>query len=252
MEYGRPVLWLFWSGLETVNQATASGAGPWILAFFDAAGPWIIAFFLAWLFALAELLSRHSMEIRILVKVPSVWAYLVLNGASAVAALLLLREMGLFSPSEIAQGFGAGIGAVIFLRSSLHLSITGEESKDFGFFQVTKIFLDLAERGVVRGAGTRLSVDVEKIMKNVDFNKAMSNLPILCLDLIRTDVPMYEKGLQLGDEIAKIRADSSMDEHAKTLWLGRQIGRLTGTDLLAAVVKQLGDRITTNKEKAGQ
>jgi len=190
------------------------------------------------------------MEIRILVKVPSVWVYLLLNGASAVTVLALMRETDVFSANNMIQGLGAGVGAVLLLRSSLmHLKV-GDSSVDAGLFQLTKIFLNTAERGVIRGGNKRFSDAIKEIMRNVDFAKAQTALPLICLELAE-DVSK-EQAHQLGVEIAEVRADSSIEEHAKTLWLGIKIGRLTGTDLLSAVVEQLGDQIKTTNENEDQ
>jgi hypothetical protein len=78
--------------------------------------------------------------------------------------------------------------------------------------------------------------EVEEIMKDVDFNKAVKTLPATCLNLMQNvSKEEYEK---MAHEVLDLEKGEIIQE-AKALNLGIIISRVTGPELLHKAVQSL-------------
>ena len=80
---------------------------------------------------------------------------------------------------------------------------------------------------------------VQKIMKDVSFEKAYKLLPLYCFHIMNTPRKQQE---QLGEKMKMFYAQP-MTDHQKTTLLGIALIEIVGERLLKQAVKNLGDAI---------
>ena len=87
-------------------------------------------------------------------------------------------------------------------------------------------------------------------MQDVDFNKAMTALPVYCFQLLPNVREDEQK--QAAEAINALKLDESMDTRWKSLTLGLTLLTITGDDTLKEAVKTLGDSISSRVTAASQ
>jgi hypothetical protein len=104
-----------------------------------------------------------------------------------------------------------------------------------------KSLLDASDLSINRGQATARADDVAPVMVDIVFDKAKTTLPTLCMTLVEGFPDDQRK--QLGEQIAQLDSDPTVEPTAKTTILGAYLIRQFGAEVLARAVATLGDRI---------
>jgi hypothetical protein len=136
----------------------------------------------------SELISRYKDHPWAAVKSWPAAFYLAINSAASVAALLLMPSgwLGLSRGMRILM---AGVSAMAFFRTSLFVVRAGDRDVGIGPSGFLQIFLGAADRAVDRRRAAASSDAVTKVMRDVDFSKALRALPPYCLALMQNVPP---------------------------------------------------------------
>jgi hypothetical protein len=207
-----------------------------------------IAFLLGCLTAFAELLSRYNQLRQIMTLKPSL-IYLLINGITSGLAYIFLVEMEMLNENVIGRVFLAGSSAMIILRSSLASIKVGDRNIEAGGAAILQVFLNSADRAFDRMRSQSEIEQIERVMKDVSFEKAKLALPMTCFTIMK-NVSQDEQDLISG-EVKKLE-EVAFDNHTKAINLGTVLMNVTGIDLLEKSVKVLGKSITREISKAGK
>ncbi len=198
---------------------------------------YLITFLLGCVAASAELLSRYD-RITQIFKYLASWVYLFINGSSAILAYWFISEykldLGTLTQTEIGKILVSGTSSMIILRSSFASIRNGSQNIEAGFVSITNVFLKSADRTFDRKRSIEDYKEIETVMKDIDFNKAKIDLPLICLSMMK-NVP-YEEQKLLGDDIAKLSQNENCSLKAKSISLGTLVSEITGIELLKEVV----------------
>jgi hypothetical protein len=209
---------------------------------------WIVAAVGA-LLGLCELLSRYRDEpIRAIVNV-SAGAYIVINAAAGLLALLLLNvwkvDFGLTADDAVKLRvmliLAAGLGAMAFFRSSFFTFRIGDKDVPLGLGLIMQVLLDVTDRAVDRGRATPRAVAVTEIMKGIDFSKANLALPSYCFALMQ-NVSKDEQSA-IGQQVTAL-ATSNMSNPIRAYLLGLILLNVVGETVLRAAIDTLRPEIT--------
>lgn len=205
--------------------------------------------------AFTELLSRYKRPSLILWRLPSIF-YILLNGVVAFFVYRYINLLGIkvyinnSNNAEISQVILAGTSSLLLLRSSFGIYKKGEEIVEIGFSGILKIIFDYCDRKFDQIFTEDNLKTIGKIMQNkdytIDFEKAKTDLPVLCMKMMTNLSPAESK--QLGIEVADLnQSDSKKSEFqfnkSKIIALGFIISEYTGIKLLEAAVNSLKDDI---------
>ncbi|MEV5571235.1 hypothetical protein AB0L06_14390 [Spirillospora sp. NPDC052269] len=215
---------------------------------------YLITVALACLVGVAELVSRYRDRPITLVRVPSTWAYVLINGAAGAGSLLLLRtfhwDFGVTSPRMLgaAQVLAASLGSMMIFRSAVFTVRVGDEDVAVGPSTLLTSLLAAADRGVDRVQARSRAQDVGRIMEGVSFPRARLALPTYCLGLLQ-NVPAEDQA-DLRTAVDAL-AGSDMSDGQKTLNLGLLLMNVAGPDVLDAAVRSLRKEIVDEGGQAG-
>ena len=218
--------------------------------------PTLIYFFVAFLCgciaATAELFSRYSHSPGSIIRLKESYTYLALNGIASLIAYVIIKKSGIsigpLGNSPLTQAIIGGLSAMAILRSSVASIKRGEATFDVGFAPLIQVFMDKVDRAFDRNRSQDELTEISKIMNNVDFIKAVKDLPTTCLNLMQH--VSKEEGEKMGRDVADL-GKSGLNPQAKSLNLGLIISRVTGPALLQSAVKSLGDSIQPTAQPPG-
>jgi len=204
----------------------------------------IIVFGIGCLFGITEIFSRYT-ESKYLSKVWQFYAYILLNGLVSILALFLIKYFRGVDPSavekiEINNLIIAGLGGMIILRSSIFPIKHKGEKVEIGFGSMAQIFLDKVESKMNANSASLRMKEINKLMKNIDFNKAKYELTTLCISYIDKFPPEDTTSVMTG--IEKI-ANLEIDNLNKSLQLGRILSRYCDYTVLKTAIEILDDKI---------
>jgi len=188
----------------------------------------------------SELISRYKDDPGSALKSWPAIFYIAINSAASAGALGLIRAMNWFQSSAWTQILMAGVSAMAFFRSSLFVIRAGERDVGVGPNGFLQIFLAAADRAVDRKRAEARSDAVAKVMKGVDFTKAIDVLPPFCLALMQNVSPEDQQVLK---RVVEDLARRNQDSNVNSLLLGLELINVVGIDVLATAVKSLGDQI---------
>lgn len=144
--------------------------------------------------------------------------------------------MGWFGPSNLTKVLMAGISAMAFFRTSLFVVRTGDRDVGIGPSGFLQIFLAAADR---QRASVRSNA-VAKLMKGIDFNRAIKALPPYCLALMQNVSPEDQQTLK---RVFTALEAQNADPDVKTLLLGIELINVVGVDVLTTAVGSIQDQI---------
>jgi hypothetical protein len=200
--------------------------------------------FFAGFVAYAELLSRyHDSPGRLVGALPTPF-YLLINIAAGIAALLIVRKLGLVAGTKAPRLYAillAGFGAVAFFRTSLFTMRVGGADIGVGPSAVLQSLLAGADRMIDRDQAQGRAADVAEIMRGIAFEKAQISLPSLCFLLVENITPADQQGV--SEQIKRLAATAEVGADQKAIILGVYLIRLVGTDVLDLAVEALGAEI---------
>ena len=188
----------------------------------------------------SELISRYKDDPAASIKSWPAIFYIAINSAASIGALGLIHANGWFTTSRWAQILMAGVSAMAFFRTSLFVVRAGDRDVGVGPSGFLQIFLAAADRDVDRTRAAARSDAVARVMKGVDFDKAVQVLTPYCFALLQNlsaEDQATEK--QVLEELKQREAAPNV----KVLLLGIELMNVVGVDVLTAAVNSLGDQI---------
>lgn len=206
--------------------------------------PFILAFAVGGLGATAELFHRYPDSPVRIFKFAESYFYLLINGGASILAYTILRDPPGQGSSPYIQAVYAGLFGLAIIRSSVANLKSSKGNFQLGPGYLLQIFLDKTDREFDRQRSEHNSREISKIMEEVDFTKAVKNLPVLCLALME-NVDDSEQNL-LAKYVGDLE-EGDLDPRAKSIILGTIIARITGNDLLKSAVNTLGSTIQKSK-----
>jgi hypothetical protein len=193
----------------------------------------------------SELISRYKDDPAASIKSWPAIFYIAINSAASIGALGLIHANGWFTTSRWAQILMAGVSAMAFFRSSLFVVRAGDRDVGVGPSGFLQIFLGAADRAVDRKRAAARSDAVAKVMKDIDFEKAVRALPPFCLALMQ-NVPPEDQ--QVLDRVLETLEKSDAEPSVKALLLGIELINVVGVDVLTTAVSSLGAQIRSVQE----
>ncbi|RAY13186.1 hypothetical protein DPM19_22105 [Actinomadura craniellae] len=212
---------------------------------------YLIVATLGGLVGMAELITRYRDRPASLVRVPSTWAYVLLNAGAGVGALLLIRTFGwdlgarTASTTAAAQMVAASLGSMAVFRSALFTVRVGDEDVAVGPSTLLTSLLAAADRGVDRMQAETRVREAENFTE-ISFEKARLALPTLCLALLQNVSAEDQADLRTAVDAL---AGSEMTDAQKSLNLILLLMNVAGPAVVKAAVGLLGDEIAV--EPAG-
>jgi len=191
-----------------------------------------------------ELVSRYQDNPGQLIGARATPLYVIVNMAAGIAALGIVQTMHVFKTAEnswLNELLLAGFGSVAFFRTSLFTVRIGGNDVGIGPSALLQALLNAADRMVDRGQAEGRAEHVGGIMRDVDFAKARSSLPLFCIILVQNLTADDKKSL--GDQINELNDAVGVPDETKAILLGVMIIRVVGPDVLERAVTALGDHI---------
>lgn len=168
-----------------------------------------------------------------------VLVYMLANGIISIFAFYLIKIMSKESFVETTIDINdiiiAGLSGMAILRSSLFSITYNNKNIEIGLATATQSMLNKIDSKINHNIAVRRMRDVYDIMKDVNFELAKEELPILCIKYI--DNFTAEDSNNLIDGITKI--NNSFNCLNKSLLLGREISRYCELDILRQAVNKL-------------
>ncbi|HLV75126.1 hypothetical protein FHX41_3929 [Actinomadura hallensis] len=205
-----------------------------------------VAVSLSCLVGVAELVSRYRDRPTTLVRVPSTWAYVLINGAAGAGSLLLLHtfdwRFGVQSADVAAatQVLVASLGSMMVFRSAVFTVRVGDEDVAVGPSTLLTALLAAADRGVDRMQAKTRAQEAGEIMRGVSFAKAKLALPTYCLGLLQNVSAEDQADLRTAVDAL---AGSEMTDGQMALNLGLLLMNVAGPDVLRSAVETLREEI---------
>jgi hypothetical protein len=212
-----------------------------------------VAVSLSCLVGIAELVSRYRDRPTTLVRVPSTWAYVLINGGAGAGSLLLLHtfgwRFGVQSPqiADATQVLVASLGSMMVFRSAVFTVRVGDEDVAVGPSTLLTSLLAAADRGVDRMQAKTRAHEAGEIMRGVSFAKSRLALPTYCLGLLQNVSAEDQADLRTAVDAL---AGSEMTDGQMALNLGLLLMNVAGPDVLRSAVETLRDEITADGAQA--
>ncbi|WP_245679651.1 hypothetical protein [Actinomadura hibisca] len=216
---------------------------------------YLVAVSLSCLVGVAELVSRYRDRPTTLVRVPSTWAYVLINGAAGAGSLLLLHtfdwKFGVQSPevSGATQVLVASLGSMMVFRSAVFTVRVGDEDVAVGPSTLLTSLLAAADRGVDRMQARTRARETGDIMKGVSFDRAKLALPTYCLGLLQNVSAEDQADLRTAVDAL---AGSEMTDTQMAYNLGLLLMNVAGPDVLRAAVDTMRPEISGPGERSGE
>lgn len=209
---------------------------------------YLIAVSLSCLVGVAELVSRYRDRPTTLIRVPSTWAYVLINGAAGAGSLLLLHvfnwRFGVKAPevADATQVLVASLGSMMVFRSAIFTVRVGDEDVAVGPSTLLTSLLAAADRGVDRMQARNRAREAGQIMRGVSYSRAQLALPTYCLGLLQNVSAEEQADLRTAvDALAGVDMTDTQKAHN----LGLLLLNVAGPDVLDAAVSTLRDEIVS-------
>jgi hypothetical protein len=204
---------------------------------------------LAGLVGFGELVSRYQDRPGRLLGEYATIVYVLVNAVSGLAALDIVIVTHIFEKSDPAwlyQMLLAGFGAVAFFRTSLFTVRIGGTDVGIGPSALLQSLLNAADRMLDRGQAGGRAGDAAEIMRKVDFAKARTALPVLCMIAVQGIPDDVQENV--SKQIEAVNARNDITPEAKSIILGIYLIRIVGPDVLERSVEALGTSIQRIRE----
>jgi hypothetical protein len=215
---------------------------------------WILVALLGAAVGIGELTSRYRDEpTKALLTIPAM-IYIALNAAASVMALALGRGVELWTTVDQntvswTQVLTAGLGAMVFLRSSVFRIRVGEEDVDVGPSSFLTSVITAADRAVDRVRAQERAWTVTQVMGNVASDKALEILPSYLSALMQNF--NQEEQSRFDQSVNRIRSGQLSNE-TKVLLLGLVAMTHMGGGVLRSAVQSLAAQLKSSaKETLG-
>ena len=142
----------------------------------------------------------------------------------------------------------AGVSAMAFFRTSLFVVRAGDRDVGVGPSGFLQIFLAAADRAVDRTRARARSDAVAKVMKGVDFDKALQVLAPYCIALMQN---LSAEDQDVLKRVLEALRQREAAPSVKALLLGIELINVVGADVLTTAVGSLGEQIRSAPRVAG-
>lgn len=209
--------------------------------------PYLIVSVLGALVGVAELITRYRDRPASLVRVPSTWAYVLINASAGAIALYLMHTFGWnlgtghnADARHLAQVLVAGFGSMALFRSALFTIRVHDQDVPVGPSTLLSSLLAAADRGVDRMVANNRAREAGRIMSDISFAKSHLALPTLCLALLQNVSAEDQRDLRTAVDAL---AASPMTDAQKALNLGLLLMNIAGPEVVGSAVNTLYDEI---------
>jgi hypothetical protein len=194
---------------------------------------------IAGLVGVAEILARYRSDPLYSLKQPPAWVYVIVNAASGVLALVLVRAFGwTFGQTTnvtLWRILVAGFGAVALFRSSLFVTKVGGTDVNVGPSVVLQGILDTFDRYVDRKSAKEISkILTAPELAGLNPNAVMTVLPVLCLALMQ-NFSASDQAL-LGAALNSIKTDPTLGSDSRMRAVVIQLAKYLGPELVTGVL----------------
>jgi hypothetical protein len=194
----------------------------------------------------AELIGRYRDAPSRALRTGGALVYIIVNLVAAIAALFLIQKIGVIQETDVSKRaiyevLIAGVGSIVFLRSSLFKATINEAEVSIGPAFLLDILLTAADQSVAQRRAEQRTTDAAEVMRDVSFDKAFVVLPTLCIGLMRTVSEADQASI--SRQVALIQANPAVTPHARSLLLGALLMSFFGLDMLREAIKQLAPDI---------
>lgn len=189
---------------------------------------------------LAEIVARYRSEPSFALQRLTAWAYILINVAAGVGALFLVRAFGwTFGQTDhvdLWRSLVAGFGALAVFRSSLFVTKVGETEVNVGPSQILTSILDTFDRAIDRKCAARIADGISpEELDELDPNRVISTLPVLCLALMQ-NFSTADQAL-LATALEKTNQNENLSTRAKMRATIVQLAKFLGNELVGKVLK---------------
>lgn len=195
-----------------------------------------------------ELAARYRYAPMRAVLTASGLAYMLINVGASWCAYYLLEEYGDILPATAKPStyvLLAGIGALVFLRSSIFKVRIGDTDIGIGPAALLDTILLVADRGVDRREAVARAADISELVTGIqDRNRAALILTKYCISLMQNVDDATTKALI--DDVRKIMIDQDVPQAIRLDIVALRLGTIVGPDVLEAAIAALGDRLRNN------
>jgi hypothetical protein len=186
-----------------------------------------------------EIVSRYRDAPMRALLCPSALFYIVFNLSAACAAYGLIHAFGWEFGAEGAETtrwtrvLVAGFGAMALFRSALFVVRIGTQDVAIGPASLLGALMNVADRGVDRARGRERAEEVSRLLKDVGWPQARTELPALCLGLMQNATALEKSAL--ADAIRDIDA-GELEDDVRVLLVGLELLNLAGIGVLTGAV----------------
>lgn len=177
--------------------------------------------------------------------------YIVVNLAASMLALGLIwvfnwtfeRDANNRAEVLVTQVLVAGLSAMVLFRSAMFTVRQGGEEMPIGPANVLQSILNASDRGVDRIRAEERARLVAARMKDISFDKASLELPVVALALMQNLSKEEQEGLHEQIRLLK-ETNQGVSNEGKCLALGLTLFTLVGNDVLEEAIKAVRSQIT--------
>jgi hypothetical protein len=175
------------------------------------------------------------------------WLYIAVNVAASIAALALIWTFDWTFERDTAQAIFvtqilvAGLSAMVLFRSSMFTVRQGGEEVQIGPANILQTILNASDRGVDRIRAEDRANRISSLMKDVSFDKASLELPVIALALMQNLSEDEQKLLRSQVDALKLVPDISNE--GRCLALGLLLVTFVGDEVLDSAILALSSSI---------
>lgn len=215
---------------------------------------YVIVGVLAGLVGVAEILSRYRDVPLIVLREWPAWTYIGTNAAAGMLALLIIDTFGWTFGDDLAPGVQRGLqvaaaafGALAIMRTAVIEIRVDDRDVHVGPHWFLNVLLGFtANRMSIKRAGHVQGI-TNRIMSNVDFDRAKQQLPSYCFSLMKTPEDVQKA---VSREITSFDVETIANK-TKSLQLGLVLLDLVGEDVLSQAVETLNEEICLLEQDGG-
>ena len=171
--------------------------------------------------------------------------YILINVGASLIALFMIRELNWdfgVNPDQVnlVRIIVAGFGAMVILRAAVFtIRAPGKEAM-IGPVNVLQTVLDACDRAVDRKRASTRATEVSRLMRNISFERAIIELPMVSLALMQN--LSNEEQVRLRARVDDLRG-SRLSNEGKCLSLGLVLLGSLGVEALEAAIATVKARI---------
>ena len=200
---------------------------------------------------MVEILSRYRDAPHKAVLTTGGIIYMLVNAGASVFALFLLQVYADTPYNQadpqllVTQVLAAGFGSAAVLRTSVfRVNISGQDVS-IGPGVLLDTLLSVTDRSVDRSRAAERDRMLKQIASEIDFEKAVENLPAYCIALMQNLGEEEQK--ELASQIRYIKSLKESSNRVKSMQLVLALSNFVGPEVILRAIDALGDSITPDE-----